>query len=147
MSVCEIIPGLWLGNIKAASSLEFFEQQKISCVINCSKDIPFFNDKCENVRIAVHDNLERDEIKRLYEYFDKATNFIHLRLQANKNILVHCYAGKQRSASIIAVYLMKYASLTLYNAIFVIKSKRECAFTPTINFQESLEKYSKNKIT
>lgn len=143
MSVCEVIPGLWLGNIKIAQNLHFFETNNIHCVLNCSKDIPFFCDKCENIRISVDDNLKIEEIDKLYEYFDKAADFINSKLLNNKNILVHCYAGKQRSASIIIVYLMKYCDLSLKNSIIVLKSKREIVFTPTINFKKSLLKYEK----
>ena len=143
MSVCEVMPGLWLGNIKIAQNLSFFETHNIHCVINCSKDIPFFCNKCENIRISVDDNLKIKEIDKLYEYFDKAADFINAKLLNNKNILVHCYAGKQRSASIIVVYLMKYCNLSLKNSIIVLKSKREIVFTPTINFKKSLLKYEK----
>jgi protein-tyrosine phosphatase len=143
MSVCEVMPGLWLGNIKIAQNLSFFETNNIHCVINCSKDIPFYCNKCENIRISVNDDLKISEINKLYEYFDKAADFINSRLLDNKNILVHCYAGKQRSASIIVVYLMKYCDLSLKNSIIVLKSKREIVFTPTINFRKSLLKYEK----
>jgi len=137
------MPGLWLGNIKIAQNLSFFETNNIHCVINCSKDIPFYCNKCENIRISVNDDLKISEINKLYEYFDKAADFINSRLLDNKNILVHCYAGKQRSASIIVVYLMKYCDLSLKNSIIVLKSKREIVFTPTINFRKSLLKYEK----
>lgn len=143
MSVCEVMPGLWLGNIKIAQNLSFFETNDIHCVINCSKDLPFYCNKCENIRISVNDDLKISEINKLYEYFDKAADFINSRLLDNKNILVHCYAGKQRSASIIVVYLMKYCDLSLKNSIIVLKSKREIVFTPTINFRKSLLKYEK----
>lgn len=143
MSVCEVMPGLWLGNIKIAQNLSFFETNDIHCVINCSKDLPFYCNKCENIRISVNDDLKISEINKLYEYFDKAADFINSRLLYNKNILVHCYAGKQRSASIIVVYLMKYCDLSLKNSIIVLKSKREIVFTPTINFRKSLLKYEK----
>ncbi len=144
MSVCEILPNLWLGNIKIAQNLKFYEDNKINCVINCSKDIPFYNNNCINIRIAVHDNLEEKEIEKLYTYFDKSADLINKLLLENKNILIHCYAGKQRSASIVSVYLMKYANINLYNSILLIKTKRQVAFTPGINFKTSLIKYEKD---
>ena len=42
----------------------------------------------------------------------------------NNGILVHCYAGKQRSACVIVGYLMKYGNLSMKNAILAVKSKR-----------------------
>ena len=52
MSVCEVIPGLWLGNIKIAQNLSFFENNNIHCVINCSKDIPFFVINVKNNKLT-----------------------------------------------------------------------------------------------
>ena len=69
MNVCEILPNLWLGNIKIAQSSSFYIDHGINCVINCSKDLPFYNEKCKNIRIGVHDNLEKSEINKLfYQY-------------------------------------------------------------------------------
>lgn len=144
MSVCEIIPNLWLGNVKIAQTLTFYTENKINCVINCSKDLPFFDDKSKNIRISVHDNLEKSEILKLYDYFDNCSDFINQHLKENYKILVHCYAGKQRSASIISCYLMKYGNMSLKESIESIKSKRSIAFTPEINFIKSLLRFEKD---
>lgn len=143
MNVCEILPNLWLGNIKIAQTLSFYSDHNVDCVINCSKDLPFYNEKCKNIRVSVHDNLKKEEIERLFDYFDTCSDFINIHLKQNSTILVHCYAGKQRSASIILAYLMKYANINLYDGVNLIQSKRFQAFTPGINFISSLEKYEK----
>lgn len=38
----------------------------------------------------------------------QAANIIHDALQRGENVLVHCHAGAQRSASVIVYYLMQY---------------------------------------
>ena len=144
MSVAEIIPNLWLGNIKIAKNKQFFDDNNISIVINCSRDIPFYSNYTNNIRISVNDNLKHNEIVRLYKYMDKSSNLIHKELLDNKSILVHCYAGVQRSASIIAAYLIKYGEMSLKTAILSIKSKRHNAFTPSVNFLEALIQFEKD---
>jgi protein-tyrosine phosphatase len=141
MSVCEILPGLWLGNINSAKSNDFFQIYNISIVINCSKDIPFFSNFTKNIRISVNDNLQRHEIDRMFDYLDKACDLIHNSLLNSESILVHCFAGKQRSATLICAYLMKYGNMSLEVAIQSIKSKRDIIFTPIINFKNTLLKY------
>jgi protein-tyrosine phosphatase len=141
MSVCEILSNLWLGNIVSAKNSRFFIENNINVVVNCSKDIPFYHNNTKNYRISIHDNLEEEEINKFYDYLNKIIPLIHDHLLNNDKILVHCYAGKQRSASIICCYLMKYGNMTLKQSIESIKSKRLIAFTPYINFKDALIKY------
>ena len=121
-SANEILSGLWLGNIIDSQTEEFINNMDI--VINCSKDIPFYTKTTKNIRIPIHDNLEQSEIRNLLKFLPKITTFIHTSLLNNKNILIHCHAGKQRSASVIVAYLMKYLKITLEKAIILVKSKR-----------------------
>lgn len=142
MSVCEILPNLWLGSIIIAKNNEFFQDHDIDIVINCSTDIPFYSNYTKNIRVKVNDNEEESEINKMTQYLNVMSDFICKNLQLHKKILVHCYAGKQRSATIIAAYLMKYASMKLDDAIASIKSKRPNAFSPKANFQQSLDEYA-----
>ena len=141
MSLCEIIPNLWLGNIIAAKSSKIIIENKINIIVNCSNNIPFYHETTKNYRIAVDDNLEKDQIDKLYKYIPKIIPIIHNHLLNNDKILVHCYAGKQRSASIICSYLLKYTDMKLSQCIEIIKTKRLKAFSPEINFLDALIKY------
>ena len=144
MAVCEILPLLWLGDIRSAKNKSFFDDNNIEIVINCTKDISFFSNYTKNIRISVNDNLEEEEIDKFYLYIDKGVDLINKEILNFKNILVHCYAGKQRSASIISCYLMKYGNMSLKESIESIKSKRSVAFTPEINFIKSLLQFEKD---
>ena len=61
MKVKEIIPGLWLGDKNIALNKDFYKDNSIDIVINCSKDLPFINLDIEKVRLKIHDNLEKEE--------------------------------------------------------------------------------------
>ena len=146
MSVAEILPNLWLGNILASRNSKFFIDNNINVVVNCSKDIVFSSKNTKNYRITVDDNLKEKEISIFFEYLEKIIPIIHNHLINNDIILIHCYAGKQRSASIISAYLMKYSNMSLKQSIEVIKTKRLIAFTPEINFMNALTKFEKTLI-
>jgi len=144
MSIKEIIPGLWLGNKNICVHKQFFKDNNIEIVINCSKDIPFIELDVEKVRLKINDDLEKDEIINMYQNLDYITDYINKNLLLCKNILVHCYAGKQRSATVIVAYLMRYGKMNLYKTMELIKSKKKDVFTPTCNFIEALKLYNKD---
>ena len=124
MSVKEIIPGLWLGDKNISINRQFYKDNNIEIVINCSKDLPFINLEVEKVRLKVHDNLEKDEIISMYNLLEYTTKYINDNLLLCKNILIHCYAGKQRSATLVVAYIMKYGKMNLYKTIELVKSKK-----------------------
>ena len=144
MSYTNILPSLWIGDHKIAQCKQFFDVYKISVVINCTKDYNYLSEKTTNVRIEVDDSLKKNDIDKLYLYFDKTADFIHDSINQGKNVLVHCYAGKQRSANIILAYLMKYGRLSYPNAEQYLKSKRPICLEPCNNFREAILKYEKD---
>ena len=144
MSVTEILPDLWLGDEKSSQDGKFVERAGVKFIINCSKDIPENEFGIENIRINVDDHpsvshLEDNEL--LYGALDGTIEYIHKCLMSGKCVLIHCKAGRQRSASIVAAYLMKYADIDIDKAVYYIRTKRPIAFTPNINFLPALKKY------
>lgn len=138
----EIFTNLWLGDIRDSRNSEFINS--IDVVINCTKNLPFINNSKKSIRVSVEDNLEKEEIASLYKYLEPITKFIHVQLVNNKKVFVHCYAGKQRSASVVCAYLMKFMELSYKESTELIKSKRYHIFTPLPNFDAALRIWEKN---
>ena len=63
-SADEILPNLWLGNIKAATDARWLGEKGIKAVFNCTKDIPFVPTIPRQYRIPVDDNLQEEEIRK-----------------------------------------------------------------------------------
>jgi len=113
----EIIPGLWLGNYKPALDLDFIKQNNITVIINCTADIPFYNEmfdpkllkqlpKIETFRISVYDSLLEKDIILMEEYLKYVLPFMLKKyINEKKKILIHCKAGAQRSAIVVAAFL------------------------------------------
>ena len=141
-SADEIVPGLWLGSGMAARDEEFLRSKRIRAVFNCTKDLPFRISSLQNYRIPVDDNLQADEIRNLelwaYEIVYK------VRMEHRQGpILIHCYAGMQRSAAVTAMYLIAVAGMKTDDAIKYIQSKRPVAFTPAPNFEKAIRGFEK----
>jgi len=141
-SANEVLPGLWLGNIIDSQNKGFLK--KIDVVINCSKDIAFSVPYTNNIRIPIEDDLQKTEMVKLYTMLPDITRKMHDYLANNKTILIHCYAGKQRSAAVIVAYCIRYLDLSLNDAVILLKTRRKIVFTPFLNFKSALVLFEKN---
>ncbi len=147
----EIIPNIYLGNYRAAKDIDFFKEKNIKAVLNCTKDIPNYhssNTSIEYMRIPIDDSLEKEDIDKLYKFLPSLLQFIRKHVETQKqNILIHCYAGRQRSAASVAAYLMYTKGLTPLEACKYIVQKRKEAFHYglSLNFEKTLIKYHQNK--
>jgi protein-tyrosine phosphatase len=145
----KILDRIYLGNFEAAEDQEFFKTKRIKAVLNCTRDIPHHFNKDDNIeymRIPVEDSLKEKDYELMYEYLPCAVEFIHKHAKiANKNILVHCHAGRQRSAISVAAYLVAKYNLSPHDACHIVLSKRPEAFHHglSLNFEDSLNKYYK----
>ncbi len=138
----EILPGLWLGDIKASLDTAFLKDKQIQCVINCTDRHPFADDPIVKIkyRLPVKDNLDINEITKLYQSLDDLCDHIKSHI-VSCNVLIHCYAGKQRSATVIIAYLMKHGKMDLSSALIAVKSKKPDVFEPQFNFEPALQLY------
>ena len=92
------------------------------------------------INLPVHDSP--DECDNLLKMINETQVLekIHNALQNNKPVLVHCFAGMQRSCALVACYLIKYYDFTPKIAIDFIKSKRPIAFFGKVNFMDTINK-------
>lgn len=147
----QVLPGLWLGNCNAAQDAAFLMTAKIGAVANATKDIPNFFERqgIDYHRVSVDDDLQPHSIQHMAEKMDDAVRFIKQHyLTSRKPVLVHCFAGMQRSAAIVTAFIMKYTSETdLIKVAAFVRKKRPIAFlgmnpkTLSINFLPALKEY------
>lgn len=140
----EIIPNIYLGNKNSAKDTKLLD--KVYLVINCSEDIDFYSKKTKNFRVNVPDNLSLDCNLNILVYLSNILPTMIKCYNNNKPILIHCRAGMQRSATVVACFLMKRFGFNKNMAIQFIKSKRPIAFFPGPNFNLSLELFEKKLI-
>ena len=137
-----IIPGLYLGNSTSSMDENFLKKHNIQTVFNCTKDLPFHHSIKKKFRVPVDDNLQMEEIRNLelwsFEIVYKLT-----REHKQGNILVHCYAGMQRSAAVVAMYLIATYNMKHEQAISFLKHKRPIVFLPFTNFLKAIKGFEK----
>ena len=137
MDANEIIPGIWIGNRRAAADGEWLNANKILAVFNCTKDLPFHPTVRHQYRVPVDDNLEPVEIKNMELWAPEIAVKI-LREYKQGPVLIHCHAGMQRSTAACAFFLMALTGKPLREVASMIKSKRPIAFHPHANFAQAM---------
>ena len=100
----EIVHNLFIGSIAALHSAD-----KFSTVVNCTEGSMIeFPANCKNcIRIPIED--DPSECNNLLDFIveTKVLEKINASILNNEPVLVHCYAGRQRSCSLVACYLIK----------------------------------------
>ena len=114
-----IIDNIYLGNAYNAANYEILKEMDIDCIINITNNIPnYYEDYFEYITYRIKDNNHHS----IKEFLIDSFNFINRN--KNKKILVHCYAGSSRSASIVLYYLIKNYNMTFDDANTFLKEKR-----------------------
>lgn len=60
----------------------------------------------------------------LASYFQESIAFLKEALHSGGGVLVHCYAGVSRSATIIIAYLMQEQKMTFLDAMNYVRIRR-----------------------
>jgi len=139
-----ITNNIWLGNYVDSSNENFIKNENIKVIVNCSKDLPFYFNNMEvpfRYRIPVDDDRQDNSIQVMFLYLPKIVELLKRHVVRGENVYIHCHAGMQRSACVMAAYLMAVKGYTPVQAIQFIKRLRPIAFTPFVNFQKSLDNY------
>ena len=130
----EILPKLYLSSF---ADIDLSLSDDDVFIINCTKELPMkYNN---NYRISVNDDMSDNSFTIMYDSFAKVVDIIDINLEKNKKVIVHCFAGIQRSAAVICAYLM-ILGYTLEDAILFMRQKKPDVFIGNINFIVSLQK-------
>jgi len=134
----EIIPGIYLGNAYNANNFSRLNYYKIKTIINVTKEIPnAFDGYFEYYRIPINDDSEN----HIIEYINKVLDFLNNKtIDEDNAVLIHCYMGSSRSASIVLIYLILKHNYDLENALKMIKIKRPIVNINN-NFIEDIKEY------
>lgn len=142
----EIRKGLYLGNYMDSRDVSTILNRRIGLVINMTEEWPRFAGLILGVRelkYNVRDDLRPSSIWLMQSYLPHAVDAIDKSLKRGIPVLVHCHAGVQRSACVVAAYLMHSEGLSVFDAIAEVRRKRPVAFQPGVNFYGALQAFGK----
>jgi predicted protein tyrosine phosphatase len=135
----EIIPGLFVGNTRAAADIAQLNIHGITHVLNVRQRVNWVNmvdyeeNSIEFAHVPMADNL----------YFDMRPNinaaiaYIRMALSGDGKILVHCSDGKSRSPTVVAAYLITTRDYDALSALIELCTERPQVF-PNEKFRRFL---------
>lgn len=125
----KILDNLYLGGYDDVENCT-----EIDLIINVAKECIYKNN-VNQIYYPFLDSVEQNIINHL----DKICEQIDEYIKKDKTVLIHCLAGKSRSASVVLAYLIKKQGFVLEDAMKFVKSKRE--IYPNLNFIDQLMEY------
>ena len=137
-----IIDNIYLGNAYNAAYYYGLKKNNIKMIINVTKEISkYYPEYFTYYQYELYDN-NHDNIKDFLD--DSYKNIKDFQENKKGNILIHCFMGASRSASVVLYYLTKNKInkdtnklYTLNEALFFIKNKRPIV-NPTNKLLEDL---------
>ena len=119
----QIIDRLYIGDHRAISNKAILDKHKITHIVNCTSEVPnYFEKKYRYLKLGLNDDLT--EI--LFDLLEPSYRYINSVLSIpTTNVIIHCYMGKSRSASILIYYLMRKLKISYHDALKLVRSKRK----------------------
>ncbi|KAL7416113.1 hypothetical protein BDY24DRAFT_368944 [Mrakia frigida] len=132
----EVLPGLWIGDIQAATDGETLKLHGITRVVSVLRGSVPTTEGIDSQTIPVDDIPSAD----LLAHLPAAVDYIRQALSddVEGGVLVHCQAGMSRSATVVAAYLMSEHELSVEDALTTIRRARRC-IQPSDAFLAQLE--------
>lgn len=128
---------LWIGSEQDSRNTTAAARQGVGLIVNCTRNIPTKVPGVRHYRVPVHD--AEDESGTLQAHLLTVVPLIDEHLRRGEAVLVHCYAGVSRSASVVAAFLMYREGLSARQAIARIRRLKPETFQPAANFMAALE--------
>lgn len=132
-----VVDKLWLGDKAAAARLEWLQRHNITAVVNVTRREPnyfehepgfaYFNVRCEDQKedAAALEAATPDALAQLARWMSEG-----------RHVLVHCHAGRSRSATLVLAHLMRERAMPLEAAIELVSQRR--AILPNPGFFDAL---------
>ena len=139
LKIYNIIDNLYLSNYSNIKDCDMSDYY----IVNCSKNLMQIHDN--SIRLPIDDNSNRDNIDTFVSMTPSIVDIIEEKLKTQK-VIVHCQAGQQRSAALVAAYLILKKGLTIDDSIILVKSRKPDAFFFKVNFKEGLDKVYTNML-
>ena len=132
---------LYISNYQTAKNKELVKNLGINTIINVAMELDHDYD---NIKVYKY-HLDDKHHFKITNFLDKIADLINEKINSGHMVLIHCMAGKSRSATFILAYLMKYKGMNLDEAYKFFYEKRQ--IFPNNGFIRELVEFDKKLFT
>ncbi len=134
---------LYIGSVGSACSPDILTSLGITHVLCVADGIDKSNILSQNGFICLYAGVRDDPETNIKAIFETCFSFIdEARINEGK-VLVYCFQGKSRSATVCCAYLMRFKQLRFIQALDIIRETRIIA-APNLGFIVVLRKFEKD---
>ena len=138
---------LFLGSIEAATDVILLESNAITHIVSVDsvplpRKISSTLPRISFMHMQVSDLPDEDLLSHLGEVIA----FIDSAISRGGSVLVHCFRGRSRSASVVIAYMMYKHHYKLEKAFAKVRSKRDC-INPHVGFMAQLKLFESMEFT
>lgn len=108
--IVEIVPHLYLSNWATSNNPIALEGNKIGAIVTVETEprSDYFKSMMSQLGISyVQYPLNDSPTENIHKIFDETYRFIDDNIKAGKNVLVNCWAGVSRSATVVLNYIIR----------------------------------------
>ncbi|OUS48332.1 protein-tyrosine phosphatase-like protein [Ostreococcus tauri] len=138
----EVTEGVYVGSVGAARNARELRRMGVTHVLAVCDGAPAFSDDEGNGFIRATRAVKDSPEAPIEETFDFCYDFIRDARASGGRVLVHCFQGKSRSATICAMYMMRSLGMSYDEALEKIRAVRPCA-RPNSGFEKRLRALEK----
>jgi hypothetical protein len=124
--ITEIISGLWIGNIDDSYDMEFYKDNKITIMINCTNDIPCLDiPETKKIKIPLSVYLDPSkDIPLLKNNMKRIIEYIHQHKETD-NIFIYGHTNYSIPSLIIGAYMITYGKISIHLIMDILHSKNK----------------------
>ena len=138
----EVVPRLFIGSVGASTDLGKLQRHGVTHVVVAGAGLVRYHPNALTYfQIAIGDRPEA--ARDLASHLPSAMVFINGALAAGGSVLVHCFAGKSRSASVVVAWLMLTRGWTMNQALTFLRQRRPVC-QPNVGFVVELKKLERD---
>ncbi|KAL5983679.1 Very-long-chain (3R)-3-hydroxyacyl-CoA dehydratase [Asimina triloba] len=113
----KITENLFIGGALAARSLYTLQHLGVTHILClCSNEIGQSDSQYPDLFQYKNFSISDNEDEKISDLFEEASDFIENVVSLGKKVLVHCFEGRSRSATVVLAYLMLRKNMTLLEA-------------------------------
>ena len=125
MFYCELLSGLWIGDINILQNKKFIIDNDIQIILNCTEIFDFPQiETIEKIRLPFSSLQDNNNLSLLQKNYKKIINYINDKID-NNNILICCSDGFTISPLIVALYIKNFSTIDNKSIYTILLSKNK----------------------